>query len=138
MTDLSCAIVLPLVLFNTPSAEKLPSFLQRYVDVRTDVILIHERVESGTLQLTVHLGRHARENHMNAVLVIHLNEVLQVVNACRIYERDLAHTYNSDARTMTSDVGHQLVKFIGNVIFVRFIHSLNAPGLMFVTLDGII
>ena len=60
--------------------QELAGFLEGYIDVGTDVVGVHLVIEMSLLQLAVHLGRYTREDDVNALLVVHLDEVGKVVN----------------------------------------------------------
>ena len=49
--------------------------------MRTDVVGVHLLIEVRLLQLGMHLGCHTGENDVNALLMVHLDEMSQVVNA---------------------------------------------------------
>ncbi len=84
-------------------AQELPGFSEGDVDVGTDVVALHEVVEAGFLQLAVHFRIDAGEDDMDAFLVVHLDEVLQVMDACRVDEGHFPHSDDADLRLFITD-----------------------------------
>ena len=62
----------------------------------------------------MHFGVNARENDVDAFLVVHLDECLQVVDACRVDEGHFPHADDANLRLLVPDVLHQIVELVGN------------------------
>ena len=101
----TCNLPITYVYFRilTGSVQELPCFGEGNVDVGTDVVALHEVVEAGFLQLAVHFRIDAGENDVDAFLVVHLDEVLQVVDACWVDEGHFPHADDADLRLLITD-----------------------------------
>ena len=97
---------------------------QCHIDVRADVFLANEFVESILGKDTSHIVVHAREDDSDAFLLRHRDEVLEVVHACGVDEGYTAHA--DDAHGGTFFHGrHDFLKLVGNaeeVGTIDFIH----------------
>lgn len=76
-------------------AEELSCSFQSNVDVRADMVAVHDVIEATLLQLLVNLLVYTREDDVDAICVVHLNECLQVVDTRRIYKRYATHAYDA-------------------------------------------
>ena len=112
------------------STQELAGFLQRHIDVGTDVVGVHLVVEVSLLQLAVHLGRYAGEDNVDALLVVHLDEVGQVVDTRGVDEGNLTHTDNLHLRTAAGvEVQHQIVELVGDAEEVGAVDLVNGTAL---------
>ena len=110
--------------------------LYRFVDIATDILGTEQFVEAGFLEGGMHLLVHAREDDVYLLLLRHLAEVREVVDARRVDEGDAPHPDDAYLRAV-SQLRHHLFKLRGNaeevgaVDFVHF-HALGEHEVLFV------
>ena len=81
----------------------------------TDVVGVHALIEPRLLQLAVYLWRHTRQNDVCAVLVVHLDEVLQVVDARTVNKRYATHAYDAHPKYMSIEVMIPLIERLSKI-----------------------
>ena len=74
----------------------------------------NEVVEASLLELLMQLGADTRKDDVDAVFLVHADEVGEVVDARGIDERHLAHADDADTGLLVADVGLQLIELVGD------------------------
>ena len=91
---------------------------------------VHLLVEAGLFQLAVHFWRDAREDNLHAILVVHLDEVREVVDACAVNKWYLSHTDNLYARLLSVLQSRlQVVELIGYAKEIRAVDFIYGAAL---------
>ena len=99
-------------------------FLESNIDIRANVLFANEFVEAIFDKNTTYIIVDTRKDNLDTFFFRHLDEIGQVVHACRIDEGHLAHTDDTYLRTFFHAHHHlfELVGYTEEIRAIDFIH----------------
>ena len=78
------------------------------------MVRCNEVVEASLLELLMQLGADTGKDDVDAIFLVHADEVGEVVDARGIDERNLTHADDADTGLLVADVGLQLIELVGD------------------------
>ena len=89
-----------------------------------DVFFAKRLVEARMLEHTLYIGIYSRQYNLYAFLTTHLAEIGEIVDACGVNKRHLAHPNNTHLGTVAKG-SHDLLKLIASTKEIRTIDLIH-------------